>query len=95
MLTSNVFVDVYLFTAIDAEYQVALAQKLMAEENFNNSRASLDSFLSQIESTNQKLADVLKREEAAKKDAEAIPIQIKELQSKIEASGSLLTSEAA
>lgn len=94
-MTSNVFVDVYLFTAIDAEYQVALAQKLMAEENFNNSRASLDSFLSQIESTNQKLADVLKREEAAKKDTEAIPIQIKELQSKIEASGSLLTSEAA
>jgi DNA repair ATPase RecN len=78
-----------LFPAADARHQVVSTQHRRAEEQFNMASAELDNLVNDMEASTRRLQEVTQREEDAKKEAESLPAQIKELMEKMAASKDL------
>lgn len=78
---------------MNKEYELAVAKRIICEQNFKNTQAELDSLLVQAESCSKQVAHISSREEAAKKDIEELPARIEALKAKMAASKKLFAPE--
>ena len=71
---------------MNKEYELAVAKRIICEQNFKNTQAELDSLVLQAEACSRQVAQIASREEAAKKEVEELPARIETLKAKMAAS---------